>query len=76
MAPTDERQEEAERGAIGILDLLRLAMDFVGADVGGGVLRQQRLGAAGLLRGVLLLAAASPSSASASAAMPIWLSRP
>src|SRR5689334_5926365 len=53
MAPADGVGRRLTR-SIGIFDLFRLALNLLGAAVGGGVLHQQSLGAAGLLHGVFL----------------------
>src|SRR6185295_10144489 len=44
------------RPAASIVEILRLAVNVLGAEIGWRVLRQQLLGAIGLLRGVLFLA--------------------
>src|SRR6266550_4609039 len=44
------------RPAGSIIEILRLAVNILGAEIGRRALRQQLLGAIGLLRGVLFLA--------------------
>src|SRR5260370_26099100 len=58
--PAKNVYDETGSELIGSFDFLRLALDFLGAVIRGGVLLQQRLGAAGLLCCVLLLAGGEP----------------
>src|SRR6266566_9909942 len=58
--PASNGDEERDPSLFGIFDLLRLALDRLGAIIGGGVLWQQRLGAARLLGSILFLAGGKP----------------
>src|SRR5436309_3167062 len=55
--PDDITETPVQRRPAGsIVEILRLAVNILGAGIGRRILRQQLLGAIGLLRGVLFLA--------------------